>query len=649
MIRLLAIVSGLLLALCGAYAGLLLWYDGERIRSAVSDRLSERYGVSFRADVLERTFSPRPLIRIREMRIANEKHSDEPLIQVESASFRLRPWTLLVGPVTLDDIVVDGIEVSVSVDDDGALYWDPLVEAVSDWLYRFDWSLRDVSVRNLHTESRHVSRGNDLLVSAQSIDGSMPRPADLTLSATGVSANLETALPLRVKGTAKLDRLALQRQSGALPVTFSASGRVGDKPLSIEASGGNLLEGDPMARDPLRATISLGTSTAEIRGTVSRDADMHLALDVTYDEPGEGDRPALHVEGGVSDPGIDWRFTDVRAIQGDSTLTGVLEIRNRNGRRMLDGSATVTHVEYPEMGAEDEKGKGEKDAKEKGLRDVLPKGDLYSHLLQAVDGFDAELEVRAEQSRLLGLPFAWITIRTTLDRGALSATIEDSRIGESSLQGSLTVTPGERQTSMELGAKLRNAELSALIAGIERLEGVTGRFDGDLSLHATGNETPEVLDSTGGRLTLFLDDGAMPDPLAERIAGDVLTAVFTDFDESDKTPIRCAVADFEVHGGVASARKMLLNTGAFLLFGDGTINLQEGTLDLKFVPSAKDFSLVSIHLPFRIHGPLADVQYDPDVSRGVASLLTPVELGSREEVSCAPPPAAASRNHPQTD
>lgn len=642
-------MAGLLLAACVAYAGLLLWYDGDRIRSAVSDRLSGRYGVSFRADALERTLSPRPLIRIEQMRVANEKYSDEPLIQVESASFRLRPWTLLVGPVTLDDIVVDGIEVSVPLDDDGALYWDPLVEAVSDWLYRFDWSLQDVSVRNLHTESRHVSRGNDLLVSAQSIEGSMPRPADLTLSATGVSANLETTLPLRVKGTAKLDSLALQRQSGALPVTFSASGRVGDEPLGIEAAGGNLLEGDSMARHPLRATINLGQSTAEIRGTVSRGSDMHLALDVTYDEPGEGDRPALHVKGGVSDPGADWRFTDVRAIQGDSTLTGVLKVGNRNGRRMLDGSATVTHVEYPKIGTEDEDGNGKEDAKEKGLRDVLPEGDLYSHLLQAIDGFDAQLEVRAEKSRLLGLPFDWITIRTTLDRGALSATIEDSRIRESRLKGSFSVTPGERETSMELSAELRNAELAALITGIERLDGVTGRFDGDLSLHATGNETPAVLDSTGGQLTLFLDDGAIPDSLAERIAGDVLTAVFTDFDEDDKTPIRCAVADFDVDGGVASARRILLNTDEFLLFGDGNINLREGTLDLKFVPSAKDFSLVSIHLPFRIHGPLADVQYDPDVSRGVASLLTPVDLGSREEVSCAPPPAAASRSRLETD
>lgn len=643
LIRVLVIVLGLLVAVCGAYAGLLAWFDGERIRAMLGDRLSQRWGLEVRVASLERSFSLTPLIVIEQLRVANAEHSDEPLIEVRNASFRLHPWTLLVGPVTLDDIVIDGISVSVPVGDEGALYWDPLVEAMSNWIHRFDWSLPEFTVRGLHTESRHVSRGNDLLVSAETIHGGVPRPADLAFVATGVSANLETALPLRVKGNAKLDKVALQRQEGKLPVTFSASGVVEDKLLEIDAAGGNLLAGDPMERDPLEATIVIGEATAGIRGTMSRDDAMHLALHVTYDEPGSGDRPPLHVEAGVSDPGSNWRLTGVRARQGESTLDGILEIRNQDGRRMFDGSATVTHVEYPEP---DEKQQGDEQAAEQekgGMRQVLPEGDLFSHLLDGIGKFDADIELRAEQSHLLGIPFDRITIRTKLDDGALWATIEDSRIRESSLKGTFSVAPGEAETSVDLSAELRDAELSALIAGIDRLEGVTGRFDGDLSLHATGRDTAAVLGSTGGRLTLFLDDGAMPDELATKIAGDVLTAMFTDFDEDDKTPIRCALVDFDVDSGLASARRMMLNTGEFLLFGDGRINLQKGTLDVKFIPRAKDFSLVSMRLPFRIHGPLDDIRFNPDVSEGVASLLTPVELGTDEKVSCEPPPMAASR------
>lgn len=646
MIRVLAIALGILLVLCGAYAGLLIWFDGERIRSELTERLSVRHGVALSVDRLERSFSLRPLIRIDSMRVANAKHSDQPLIVVKSASFRLHPWTLLVGPVTLDELVIDGITLSIPVDDGGALYWDPLVEAISAWLHRFDWSLPDFTVRGLHTERRHVSRGNDLLVSAGTIEGAMPRLAELTLVATEVSANLETTLPLRLKGRAQLDRVALQRRDEELPVTLLATGRIGDKALSIDAAGGNLLDGDPMAHDPLEATIEIGPSTARVRGTMSRDAPMHLALQVTYDEPADGDRAPLHIEAHVSDPGINWRFTDVRATQGDSTLTGILEIRNDSGRRMFDGAATVTNVEYPEIEEEANKTEESETEEEKGTgwREVLPEGDLYTHLLEGIEQFDADFELRAERSRLLGMPFERMTVRTTLDRGALSATITDSQIREASLQGSFGITPAEDETSVDLNAELRDADLSALIAGLDRLNGVTGTFDGDLSLHAAGRDLQTVLGSAAGRMTLFLEDGTMPDELAKKVAGDVLTALFADFDENDKTSIRCAIVDVDVDSGLARARRMAMTTGEFLMFGDGRIDLQKGTIDLRFVPRAKDFSLVSMRLPFRVHGPLDDVRFDPDISEGVASLLTPVEFGSREDVSCEPPKVAARRD-----
>ena len=84
-----------------------------------------------------------------------------------------------------------------------------------------------------------------------------------------------------------------------------------------------------------------------------------------------------------------------------------------------------------------------------------------------------------------------------------------------------------------------------------------------------------------------------------------------------------------------------MDTGAFNLYGRGEIRLNEGELDIELVPRAKDFSLVSMRLPLRFHGPFDDVKFDPDVSEGAASLLTPIELGLEEDVSCSSPALAA--------
>lgn len=633
--RIVAIVLGLMVAVLVLHLGLLMWFDGERIRSIVSQRMTDRYGVAVRIERLERSLWLRPLLRIENLQVANAERSDHVLIEIDKASVRIHPWSFLIGPATLDDIFIDGIRISVPVDDEGALYWDPLVEAMSQWLHRFDWSLHEFSVRNLHTQSRHVQRGNDLLASAERIDGSMPRLADLTIDARGVDANLETTLPLRLKGTAQLDYLTLQRQEGDMPVTLSVSGHVGNKVLKVEAAGGNLLDGDPLDRDPLRAIVEYGAARANVQGTMSRDDPMHLDLAVVFNKAAKNDRPALHVEMDISDPGTSWRLGDIRASQGESNMEGAVEIANQRGRRYFGGSVTVSNLDYPEPETEET-------AEEKGLREVLPDGDLYSHLLQFTETFDADFIISAKQSRLFGIPFEKVSLRTLLDQGKLVTTIEDSKIRDTSLNGSLRVTPGAGETKLNLEAALRDAQVSALVGGVEALAGVTGRFDGDIRLEAAGNETQTMLKSANGRITLFLDNGAMPDELATRIAGDVMTAVFADFEDDDKTTIRCAVVDFSVENGLAEAQRMLMDTGVFRMHGSGRIELPKGLLDIELVPRAKDFSLISMRLPLRIHGPFDDIKLNPDVSEGVASLLTPIEFGDREEADCSPPGMVAA-------
>ncbi|MEX2124599.1 MAG: AsmA family protein [Woeseia sp.] len=626
----LAITLGLAMAAAATYAALLGWYDGERIRAVVTERMLERHGIVLHIDRLERSFSPRPIIRLNGLRVANADRRDHELIRVETAVFRIHPLSLVAGSLTLDDIVIDGLRFSVPVSDEGALYWDPLVAVASEWLHRFDWSLRHFEIRNLKSETRNVQRDDDFLISAGRIVGTMPHAADLTILATAVDANLETTLPLRLTGTARLDRVELGRQRGDLPVTLAAEGTIGEKALNIEAAGGNLLDGDPLERDSLRGMISLGDAVLRMNGTMSRDDMTHLDLFVTFDQPGEDGDPDLQLEFGVSDPDTDWRFSAIRARRGDSELTGAVEVLNQGDRRFFGGTMTVRDVEYPEA-------ESPAAPAEKTWQDVLPDGDLYANLLDFSRKFDADVRFRAEKSTFLGVLFEHLAVHAVLDRGALSAAIEKASISDADLSATFRVTPAEGQTVLEFKAALRDVPLSALTAGVDDLDGVSGEFDGNINLRATGEESSAVLNSAAGRMVLFLEDGAMPDELATRVAGDVLTAMFADFDKNDTTAIRCAVVDFSVDEGLARSQQMIMDTGAFNLYGRGEIRLGEQNLDIELVPHAKDFSLVSMRLPFRIHGPFDNVRFETDMGEGVASLLTPIELGREDDSNCAPP------------
>ena len=632
--RLLLTTVGVVALAAAAYTAILGWYDGERIRAVASERMLERYGVDLRIQSLQRSFEWRPLIQIEGLRVANAENLEYELIEVDTASFRVHPWSFVIGTLTFDEITIDGLRITVPVsEEEGALYWDPLVNAMSEWLHRFDWSLRKFEVRNLQSDTRNISNDNDFLVSAGNIKGAMADPADLVLVASDLQANLETTLPLRLTGTARIDHLELGRQRGDLPVTLTIDGSVGDRSLGIRAQGGNLLDGDPMSRVPLRASVTVGDSIAQIDGTMSRDHTTHLDLFVTFEKPGD-DEPDLYVEMNISDPELDWQLTDILAKRGDSQLTGDLHIGDRGERRFFDGTLAVANLEYPE--ADDET-----DADDRKVSDVLPEGDLFSNLLDFSEKFDADFRFRAKDSRIYGVTFGQLDIHTLLDHGSLSSTVEKATISDAELSAKFNLTPEEGQTSMDFEAALQDASLSALIAGIHQLDGVTGRFDGTISLRASGHDGESVINSTAGRMVLFLEDGEMPDELATRLAGDVFTAIFSDFDKDDTTPIRCAIVDFVVEDGVARSEQMIMDTGTFNLYGKGEIRLGEQHLNIHLVPRAKDFSLISMRLPLRFEGPFDDIEFDPNVSKAIASLLTPIELGLDEDASCEPPPMVA--------
>jgi uncharacterized protein involved in outer membrane biogenesis len=632
-----AIFAGLILATVCTYLAILGWYDGERIRSTIIDEVLERYSVSIEIDHLERQFGLRPRLFIEGFRVANAEHMDRTLIEIESANLRVYPLSFLLGPVTVADVNISGLNITVPVDDEGAEYWDPIVAAISDWLHRFDWSIRKFDVQELRTSTRHARRGNELLVSAARVSGTMPRAADLTILASDLQANLETTLPLRLHGTAQLDSLALRQGNGELPVKFTVDGRIGNESLTIDAEGGNLLAGDPSLHDPVRALIRLGGASAQVNGSISRDNLTHVALLFDTYIPAEDETPALHARFLLSDPELSWRLSAIHARRGDSELAGEIHIDNSKERRFFGGKLRLINVSYPE-----EESTPETDGA--SVKDVLPEGDLFENLLSFSRQFDADFRLQAKNSNIFGIPFEELRIRTTLDNGAFDAILEKAQIQGVPLAASFHILPQPENTSLKLDAELHNMDVADLLDNVEMLDGISGKFDGSLSLEANGEKFAEVRRTMSGKIELNLVDGRMPDKLATRLAGDVLTALFTDF-EDDFNVINCAIVDWAMKDGVARSQTMLMDTESFNLYGSGEIRLPDESVNIELIPKAKDFSLLSMRLPLRIRGTFDDLKVDPDVSEGIASLLTPIDLGLEADTDCAQATVAARAAH----
>lgn len=626
------------------YWAALAFYDGPRIAAYISDRLDERYGVALSVDEISRSYELRPAIDITGLRVANSDFEGEALVSADRLSFRLRPWTLLIDPVTLDEVDLGGLHVQIPTDGDGTLYWDPLVEAASDWFAKSDLALTSFSATDSTVESRRRDGSNSLMVRVENLDGTWPDTHELAFAARSVDADLAINRIVEGDGRIEFDEVLLGRQPGPLPVILTANGRIADKGLTIEAAGGNLLAEERELREPIRAQLSYGTAEIEIAGTMSADERRHVSVGLNLRDPGEGDRPPLSIVAAIDDPQSNWRFDDVQIEYGDREIAGNVLVEKQGDRRRYSGEATLNYLELP---AKDDPAKDDEESDSD--REALDDDDLLPEVIELADSILADYRLNITELQFYGVRFDDILLETVIESDAITATVENTESGSAQVAGELSLMRSPNEPTALLTAKLRNVGLESLLEPVDALEGVTGMFDGEVELRGTGEAVTDMLESAQGFLRLHLDGGSMPEPLAKKAAGELMATLGITGDDDATTTIHCATIDAVVENGRATAQSMLLDSGDFYMTGAGTLNLKDAALDISLKPHPRDASLVSAQTPFSLRGPLNDLEFDVDVSSGFASLLTPIEFGSSRDIICSESPLSFSRRNMPTN
>ena len=96
--------------------------------------------------------------------------------------------------------------------------------------------------------------------------------------------------------------------------------------------------------------------------------------------------------------------------------------------------------------------------------------------------------------------------------------------------------------------------------------------------------------------------------------------------DQSESRIRCAVADFGVNNGTATARTFVIDTDVVLAQGKGSIDLGAETLNLRIDGESKKPRLLRLWAPITVSGPLTAPKVGVDVGEvvgqgGLAGLL----------------------------
>ncbi|HEY8612994.1 MAG TPA: AsmA-like C-terminal region-containing protein, partial [Roseomonas sp.] len=148
---------------------------------------------------------------------------------------------------------------------------------------------------------------------------------------------------------------------------------------------------------------------------------------------------------------------------------------------------------------------------------------------------------------------------------------------------------------------------------------VSGHGALDLSLRGEGAGLRAVAASLGGHLGLAMTGGQI-DPSLLAGATNALRGVLPENATSGAAEIRCLALRFDIQGGVAQSRALLVQTGVASTTGGGAANLGDETLAFRLRPVVR-VGDVSLTTPLGITGRFGNprVSVDPNAAAAAAA------------------------------
>lgn len=415
---------------------------------------------------------------------------------------------------------------------------------------------------------------------------------------------------------------------------FSLAGYMGKAQIQAHGLAGPVLD---LRQDRLRFPLRISARAGSLRAQAEGFLDNPKALDgVDFQVRLSGNSmadlfpltglllPATppfetngHLVGSLEPGKAVWEYQKFQGKVGQSDLRGDLRYRSGQPRPQLSGQLSSRQLRLvdlgPVIGAAPPSNGGKPQLRQ---GKVLPQTRFETGHWDAMD-----LDLRYESGHILrpdALPLQNLSLRAVLDNGRLRLSPLKFGIAQGTLNLDTTVDSHARPVKAQVQGQVSALRLSALFPKVDAMQKSLGRLDGALSLQGRGTSVAEWLGTSDGSVRLYVRDGTFSRQLLDLAGLNVGSVVVSKLFGSDKeVQLRCAVADFDMRGGVATPRLATLATEEAIVQATGQVSLAQETLDLRIVPEALKWKFFSLRTPLYVRGSFAQ----PDVGLEKGPLL----------------------------
>jgi len=585
-------------------------FDWNLLRGPIGRWASAKYDreVAIQGDLDVNLFSWTPSVEVNRLKFGGPdwaREKDTANVEKIEASVRLR--RLFAGQVEVPRLAITRPDVTLIATEDGKQSWD-LNPGAPDTGEGMKLPL----INQLIITDGHVSLDEqrrrmtlDAVVNAREAVGAEDPNAGFSLHGDGALNG--APLTLRINGGAFIN---IRRDR---PYHFTADLRGARSHLAAEGSVTR-----PFDLGQFQSTLTLEGQDL---------ADLYVLIGIPTPNT-----PPYRLSGTLSRDDALWRFNDFDGRVGASDLSGDLKVDKVDDRNRVEAQLVSRRLDLDDMlaifGARTQTtAAGDTTTVSSGVPGkLLPDAPLQTERLRSMDG---TLTYRAETVKANDLDIRQVNLGAELENGILNLDPVSFNFNRGELNGTARINAQKDVPYSAIDFRLAGYPLESIIPAAEGSVPLSGRALGRARLEGPGASIHDFAAGSKGSVSLVVPQGQMRAAFAELLGINASAGLrkLLSGDEST-TEIRCAVADFNVSGGIARAQTLTVDTGVVLAKGTGTVNLGAETFALRIDGETKKPRLLRVWAPITVAGGFTSPRIGIDVGSAIAQGGVAAALGA---------------------
>lgn len=248
---------------------------------------------------------------------------------------------------------------------------------------------------------------------------------------------------------------------------------------------------------------------------------------------------------------------------------------------------------------------------------VIPADPLPLDGLKAIN---ADIEYAAERFIGAVTELTNLSVKLTLQDGALAVSPLSAGVGAGSLNGSISLDGSQATPPLSIKLNGSAMDLAHLLAGVGMKEKIVGPMDLSIDLAGAGASPRAIAASLDGHAYLSMYGSRILKKAVDEAVGETIAGLLSS--DGGWIVVDCAVFDYDIADGLMTTKAGYIASGPVTVVAEDTINLGTEELDMTVTPSG---GIISTKLG--VTGTFANPSVGPrigaeDVALGALAIVT---------------------------